>query len=146
VTGAPLHLILTGAQRRAILDDCEARLPIEACGLLVGIDEPAGLRVAEILPAPNVEAAPDRFEIDPHLLFATHRRLRAEPDLRLLGHYHSHPGGPARPSATDRARAYEAGAVWLVVAQPLVPNGQAELGAFLFDDPEFRELAILVDG
>ena len=160
-TDGPPLLILAPDLRRGILADCRARFPAEACGLLLGRDEPAGIRIAEVVAAPNVDPRPDRFEVDPAILFATHRRLRAagaaeaapgapiDPakpaPLRLVGHYHSHPHGPARPSACDRRRASEPGAIW-VIAASAPETGEAEaFRAFLFDDPDFREMAILLD-
>lgn len=90
----------------------------EVCGLLFGDD--AGAVVAE--PAANVHVDPSRFfELDPAALFAAYRRERAG-GPRLLGHYHSHPGGYAEPSAEDAAAADPAsGWLWLIVA-----GGQVE--------------------
>ena len=152
--GAPL-LILEPALHRAILVDCRARFPAEACGLLLGRDEPAGIRVIEVVAAPNIDPRPDRFEVDPALLFAVYRRLRssgadagadADGALRLVGHYHSHPRGAAWPSAIDRERAFEAGAVWVIAATAPGTAPEAALRAFRFEDPDFREMAILLDG
>jgi proteasome lid subunit RPN8/RPN11 len=43
------------------------------------------------------------------------KSLRGGP-LRVVGHFHSHPGGPPEPSETDRRAAYEADLIWLIVA------------------------------
>ncbi len=84
----------------------------EVCGLLFG-DDGAILRAAS---AANVSPQPaDSFEIDPQALFAAIRAERAGGD-RLIGHYHSHPLGPAEPSARDAAAA-EPGRLWLIVGQ-----------------------------
>ena len=127
--------------------------PLECCGLLVGpkgadgdsdarpADDPGGgVRVNERIPCRNVAAEPARaFEIDPQARFDTERRLRGTADA-IVGHYHSHPGGPARPSATDLALAFEPRMVWLIVA---VENGEAgDARAFRVEDGAFREFAI----
>ena len=77
--------------------------PREACGLLVG----SGLEVDEIVPVPNVAAERHRFEMDPEALFAV-----LASDVEVVGVFHSHPGGPSKPSTTDRAEAVRA---WLQV-------------------------------
>lgn len=93
--------------------DCAARAPQEACGLLLG----AAGNVEMIRPAANIAEAPRaRFEIDPAALFAAHRAARAGGPA-LVGCYHSHPGAPAFPSATDAARALDMGWIWLIVGE-----------------------------
>ena len=82
----------------------------EVCGLLFGADD----RIDAARATRNVAA--DRhhaFEIDPAALFAA---LRAERGggPRLIGHYHSHPGGSAIPSRRDLAAAVP-GPLWLIV-------------------------------
>ena len=87
----------------------------EVCGLLFG-DEAAILRAE---PAANLSPEPaDSFELDPQALFGAIRAERAG-GARLLGHYHSHPCGPAEPSARDAAAA-EPGRLWLIVGQETV--------------------------
>ncbi|MBA3897723.1 MAG: M67 family metallopeptidase [Sphingomonadaceae bacterium] len=84
----------------------------EVCGLLLGADA----TVADVVPAANVAADPARrFEIDPTALFAAIRAERAG-GFAILGHYHSHPGGDARPSAEDTRLAIDDGRVWVIVA------------------------------
>jgi proteasome lid subunit RPN8/RPN11 len=93
---------------RSLVETMEAHAvedyPDEACGLLVGY--PDG-RVVEIYRTPNVEPTRrhDRYLIDPR----TYRRVERSADergLRILAVYHSHPDHPARPSETDRQRAW----------------------------------------
>ena len=86
--------------------------PRECCGLLLGL----GDRILEVVASPNVAADPARrFEVDPALLLATHRRARAV-GLALLGSYHSHPGGPLAPSLNDAAQATESMPLWLLTS------------------------------
>ncbi len=83
----------------------------EACGLLLG-----DARIDTATVTANVAADPSRhFEIDPVALFAALRTERAG-GPKLLGYWHSHPGGNAMPSATDAAMAAPDGKLWLIVA------------------------------
>lgn len=100
---------------RPVLDRllCEAAraAPRECCGILLGSD---GL-IDEARAARNVAADPcRRFEIEPQSLVDAQRAARAGGPA-ILGYYHSHPGGPAAPSATDRAQAAHDGRVWAIV-------------------------------
>lgn len=83
----------------------------EVCGLLLGA---AGV-VEAIIPATNVAATPaTRFEIDPAVLIAAHRAAR-DGGQAVIGCYHSHPGGPARPSPEDARQAAADGQYWLIL-------------------------------
>jgi len=89
--------------------------PEECCGLLLGRDA-----IEEARPAANVDADPRRrFEIDPQTLIDAHRKARVG-GLGVIGYYHSHPGGPAEPSETDRAMAHGDCKVWAIVGEEVV--------------------------
>ena len=84
---------------------------VEVCGLLLGRES----EVREILPAANVAATPAvRFEIDPAVLIGAHRAARGGGPA-VIGCYHSHPGGDARPSAEDARQAAADGQYWLIL-------------------------------
>ncbi len=118
----------------------------EVCGLLLA-DPGSQDRIASILPAANVAADPARrFEIDPAILIRAHRAER-DGGPRIIGCYHSHPGGDPAPSAEDAAQAEPNGALWLICAGPpwttslsrAVPEGRVQ-GRFdpvtlIVDDP-----------
>lgn len=55
-----------------------------------------------------------RFELDPAAVVAAEDRARAR-GLAIVGVWHSHPRGPARPSDADRAAALAWGTGWLSV-------------------------------
>jgi desampylase len=96
----------------AMLRHAAATAPDECCGLLLG---QVG-RIEAAVPAANLAAdRARRFEIDPAALFAAHKAAR-EGGPELIGYYHSHPRGPAGPSAEDRAQAPGDGRVWAIVA------------------------------
>lgn len=104
--------IASGAAE-AIRDHAAGEHPREACGMLLG--GPGRVERAE--PAANVAAHPERgFEIDPAALLRWHREARGM-GLAVVGHYHSHPNGVARPSATDAARAAEDGQLWVITTK-----------------------------
>lgn len=115
-----------------MLAAARAAAPNEACGLLWG----SARQVREASVAGNVAAEPwHRFEIDPAHLFAAQRRARRGPD-RLLGCWHSHPGGRAWPSRLDRAGVHDLGWLWLIVAAD-------EVRAFRPRAAGFAEVALL---
>jgi proteasome lid subunit RPN8/RPN11 len=88
-----------------------AAFPREACGILLG----EGTRITEARETRNVHPAPEtHFEIDPQALIDAHRAARAG-GAQVIGYFHSHPQGPAIPSATDRACAARDGKVWAIL-------------------------------
>ncbi len=136
-------VVLDLAQLGAVVEAAEAGYPEEACGLLVGRVRPGGARrVSRVEAAENVAA--DRritFAVDAGLRIGLERELRGGPD-RVIGHFHSHPDGPAYPSATDLARAFETDLVWLIVS---VVCGQAsQTRAYMprLDGSGFREITL----
>ena len=123
-------LRLSPGHHAAILDSARAARPAEACGLLVGRGR-GRLTVTRIVPAANLLAhVPGRFELDPRVRLAVEKECRGSPE-RVLGHWHSHPGGPASPSAADLAMAYEPDLVWLIVA--VAADGTVDANAFRLD-------------
>ena len=113
-----------------MLAAAHAALPQEACGLLLGHRAGRVAVVAGLVPAPNVATDPCRhFEIDPLVLLAAHKAARAG-GLPVLGCYHSHPTGFARPSATDAALAASDGSVWAIAGGGTLGWWQAGLGGF----------------
>lgn len=81
----------------------------EVCGLLLG----QGSAIEAIVEARNV-AADQRtsFEIDPRTQIDAHKAARAG-GAPIIGSYHSHPSGLARPSQRDLEMAREA-ELWLI--------------------------------
>lgn len=93
-------------------EEADRAAPFECCGILLG----DGIRVDRVLPAANVADDPTRrFEIDPQVLVEAHRAARAG-GPQVVGYYHSHPAGPAEPSATDREMAAQDRSIWAIVA------------------------------
>lgn len=97
---------------RRLLSEAEKFRHREVCGLLFGTPE----RIVEARACRNVAADPrDAFEIDPAQLLAAHRAAR-HGGAAIVGCYHSHPAGPATPSARDAAAAAPDGSIWIIIA------------------------------
>lgn len=107
-----MHVSMTPDVHATLLSAAKAAFPHEACGLLLG----SGCHIELALPCLNVAPDPARhFEIDPAALIAAYRAAR-ESGPQVLGYFHSHPNGLARPSATDAASSASDGRVWAIVA------------------------------
>ena len=135
-------LVLGAAHLKIIADAAEAAWPEEACGLLVGRTGPGAVwRADRVEPAANIaDDRRRRFEVDPGVRIGLERELRGT-DRAVIGVYHSHPDGPARPSATDRDLVYEPHLVWLITA---VRDGQAvHTAAWMPTGDGFRHLPIV---
>ena len=100
---------------RAVLDEMLAHVaglwPEEACGLVGGRNG----RAVRLYPVENTRHSPVAFEMDPLQQINAMLAMEAE-GLELIAIYHSHPDGPARPSATDVANAYYPDAVQLIIS------------------------------
>lgn len=109
--------------------------PHEACGILLG----EGSRILEARGTANVHPAPaTHFEIDPQALIEAHRAARGG-GPEVIGYFHSHPSGPAAPSATDRACASGDGKVWAILGAGDVTfwrDGEAGFTALSFSTVE----------
>lgn len=110
-------LVMPRQVRQAVVDHARRDQPRECCGFLLG----TGRRVAFALPMRNVARGQARYRIDDGDHLAVRRLLRRlEPALDIVGVYHSHPRGPARPSARDEAEAYYP--EWVHVIVGLAPR------------------------
>ena len=111
-----MKLTLSEAQLNVIRDQVLAAYPSEACGLLTGSQQGGDVLVNEVWPATNLLAdVAGRFELDPRYRLRVEKICRGTVH-RVVGHWHSHPLGDAKPSATDLDHAYEPDLVWLIVA------------------------------
>jgi proteasome lid subunit RPN8/RPN11 len=110
--------------------------PRECCGVLGG----KGTRVLNSYPLRNQAVQPEtRFFAAPEDLFAAMRRMRQARE-ELLAIYHSHPRGPARPSASDIEMAFYSEAVYLIAAL----DPEWEMRAFRINGQTVTEVAIEV--
>lgn len=119
-----------------ILREAGKAHPREACGILLG----EGDRISDCVATCNVHPAPaTHFEIDPQALIDAHRAAR-KGGPQVIGYYHSHPEGDARPSKTDRAMSSGDGRIWVIVAGQKIgvcrddPDGFTEVSYAVADD------------
>lgn len=124
----------------SMLEIARGGAPEEVCGLLAGRStaEPEITRYYE---ATNVAADPvATYAIDPEEQY----RLMEEIDdegLDLLGFFHTHPAGPARPSGIDRERATWEGHYYLIVS---LFGATPVLDAWLWTGTEFARKALRI--
>ncbi len=90
---------LPDAMKEAMIAHAAAVAPQEACGLVVYDRHGLAARLYRLT---NVDPRPGRFEIHPGEHFRVIREAE-EGGWRIGAVYHSHPGGPARPSRIDLA-------------------------------------------
>jgi proteasome lid subunit RPN8/RPN11 len=133
-------LHLTPGERARILRHARRATPRECCGLLAG----RGDRVVFTTPTRNVARGRSRYRIDPAAHIALRRILRAfVPPMTIVGAYHSHPRGDARPSPRDVAEAAYPEWIHLIVG---LRGGRTTLAAFEIAGGQVREVPIVFDG
>ena len=122
---------------RALLDEMLAHVaglwPEEACGLIGGREG----RAARLYPVENIHHSPVSYEMEPVQQIKAMLAMEAE-GLELIAIYHSHPDGPARPSATDVANAYYPDAVQLIIS--LADRARPAVRAFTIIDGAVAEV------
>ena len=96
---------------QSIYEHCDSVYPNEACGILAGRNN----RVQKVYTLVSEMPSPTFYQIDSKEHFRVIREMR-EAGIDLVSIYHSHPGGPAFPSATDVDLAYYPEAVYLIVS------------------------------
>lgn len=119
-----------------MLAHARLEFPIEACGILGG----EGGLVSEYHPVPNLKASPEHFLMDPRRQIAVMRSLE-ERGLELLAFFHSHPHGPAAPSAEDIRLAFYPEVATLIIS--LADVGAPVLRAFLIREGAAREVEVI---
>jgi len=127
----PVHV--DAPARDAIRRAAEEAAPREGCGLLLGETSAERCSVRRATIARNLVPGEDAFEVDPGAVVTAEDEARRA-GLALLGVWHSHPRGPARPSARDRREAH---AGWLQILA-----GERELRAWRIEDGCAREVSI----
>jgi proteasome lid subunit RPN8/RPN11 len=89
-------LTISAQIRAAMIDHARKEFPLEACGILGGVD---GV-VSEQYAMANTDQSNEHFMMEPKEQFAVIKDLRSK-EKQMLAVYHSHPETPARPSAED---------------------------------------------
>ncbi len=84
-------------------------LPMEACGLIAGIEE----RATAFLPVANELESPTAFRMNPQEQLNAFLWMESQ-NLDLLAIFHTHPNGPQTPSATDISEFFYPGVASLI--------------------------------
>lgn len=133
-------LRLTAAHRDAMLAHVRQAWPQEACGLLGGRPGQA----ERVYCVENVLHSPVAYYMDPTAQVQAMLELEAA-GWDVCGIFHSHPAGPAVPSATDVAQAYYPEAVYVIFA-PATPETPETWGmrGFEIENGRVREITLMV--
>jgi proteasome lid subunit RPN8/RPN11 len=129
-----MNLTLSPGILEEIVEHAKTALPLECCGLIVG-GNGVGVRSIRVV---NTLASRVAFEMDPAELIAALRSLR-ETGEELVAIYHSHPQGPAEPSARDIERAYYPEAAHVIIS---FAEGKPETRAFRIVDGRAIEIEV----
>ena len=120
----------------AVVSHLEGCLPEEGVGFLVG---PTG-RAARFVPAENSLHSRTEFAVAPQFLFNLFRDLRDRGE-ELVAICHSHPSGPAVPSASDIASNHYPESASFIVS---FEGGEPEVRAFRTVDGAVVDLELHV--
>lgn len=96
---------------KAMLAAAREAAPLEACGLLGGLNG----RATEFYRLTNAEASGEHYSMLPGEQFAAVKDMR-EKGVKMLSIWHSHPATPARMSDEDLRLAYTPDVVYLIVS------------------------------
>jgi proteasome lid subunit RPN8/RPN11 len=119
-----------------------AAWPREACGLLLGRRNDGAAQVGLAFPVRNLANANDRYEIDPVEYLVAEERAQSL-GLEVVGVWHSHPDQPARPSASDRIRAWEG---WWYLILSVTRAGVVDVRSWRLQGGGFGEEAVSARG
>jgi [CysO sulfur-carrier protein]-S-L-cysteine hydrolase len=139
VSRGPLQRLRMGRELyEAMVAELARVAPLEGCGLIATEDD----RAVKLYPGENIERSRVRYTMDPRAVLLALLEIEAA-GWRLGAIYHSHPEGPARPSATDlqEARVPDALAVIISLAGPGAPVA----AAFALDEDQPREVPLVID-
>jgi desampylase len=107
-----MAIIISRQQQQLLLAWAKQAGEHECCGLVFGTDG----KVARVELAENDAAETTHsFEIDPSALIAAEKQAR-QGGPHILGYFHSHPNGVAKPSNRDGYMAADDGRIWLIIA------------------------------
>ena len=134
----PQKICLSLNHWRTLRAEAERLAPQEACGLLLGYCQTSHFQVVEVKPIENILESPTRYQMNPEQQIQVFNEMEAR-NLQLVGIYHSHPGGPEYPSATDVDEAYYPETVYIILS-PSGEDWQAQ--GFLIRENQFIPVKI----
>ncbi len=128
-------LKLTKEQLQKMIAHVNSHAPLEACGLLAGLNS----RVESVLLVTNQAQSPLRYVMDPIEQLNAFEWIDSN-GLELIGIFHSHPTGPETVSPTDIAQAAYA-VVHVILAR--VENSWRARG-FWIEDGRYGEVDLQI--
>ena len=130
------RLLMTRELYGAMVDGLLAARPHEGCGLIAT----RGERAQCLFPGDNIEGSTVRYTMDPRQVLLA--LLEIETRGWMLGAiYHSHPDGPAWPSATDIREAHYPEALTVIVS---LAGAEPQAAAFALGGGVVREVPLLI--
>lgn len=111
--------------------------PLEACGIMAGLDG----RVRRLYAVENRLRSPVAYEMEPRQQIAAMLDLE-KAGLEMLAIYHSHPKGPQTPSRTDVAQSYYPGVAYVIVS--LADRRHPSIRAFIISEGSFDEIVLKI--
>ena len=115
------QVVLSIDSQKALLQDVYQRRAIEACGVLLGtIDAEGNWHIRQVQPLRNTSHSSVYFEFAPEDLLEVELTYPGQ----IVGVYHSHPGGFAAASTTDRENMQRVNQeqhipwIWLIIYGP----------------------------
>ncbi len=134
----PAEIWLTNIHWDQMLAEVRAQTPLEACGLVAGIDHQSQM----VFPIENIFQSPVRFEMDPKEQLRVFKILD-DKNWDLLAIYHSHPQGPPFPSPTDLAEAAYPDAANIIWCPT---QGKWGCRGFIIEKQTYYEIPIYIIG
>ncbi len=118
-----------------MLTHAAAHYPEEVCGLLGGRDGRATL----FIPIENDLHSTVAYRMEPQQQVQAMLAIDAA-GLEIVAIYHSHPGGPARPSATDVVEANYPDSTQIIIS--LADRMRPEVRAYIIRDGQVRAIEL----
>jgi [CysO sulfur-carrier protein]-S-L-cysteine hydrolase len=134
---APSYLLLPPGLWEEMRLHVAGGVPEEVCGLVAGI---AG-RATRVYPITNILRSPVQYRMAPQEQLKAFLAME-DNGLELLAIYHSHPLGPAVPSATDIAESYYPDVVYLIWS-PVQDGWQCR--GFTIQDASVQEVELKLE-
>ena len=128
-------LTLTKAQLQKMIAHVDLCAPLEACGLLAGLNS----KVEATLTVTNQAQSTVRYVMDPIEQLTAFEWIESN-GLDLIGIFHSHPTGPETVSPTDIAQAAYA-VVYVILSRV---DNDWRTRSFWIKDGAFSEVALHV--
>jgi len=128
-------ITLTKQQLQQMITHVDAQAPLEACGLLAGLDS----KVESVIEVANQAQSAVQFVMEPVGQLKAFEWMESN-GMELIGIFHSHPAGPETPSPTDiKEAAYDV--VNVILARV---DDQWRARGFWIEDGTFKEVLLQI--